>query len=637
MQTFKPKSRAKILFILCTILCTFTYTLYGQRDSAVNYSNNSKQIFILASYHSTQQWNYDIIKGILEHLNTSGYNIFIEYLDAKRYNLTKERTELYIENFNKSYANNEFDMIVAIDNPALSFLNTQIEHLPFLQNTPIIAGGINNYDRQMISNIPYAIVYPETQNDIATFSALPELFPNYKNLYIIADYTLTGNEIRKGMTKDYALVCNSTPDFNAPQLLFNQSTKLSDIIKEIKALPEKSVVCISSYTYDGEQYIAPEQLLDALKGINRPLIVMQDFYVNEQTLGGCVLYGEGEGELLGSSVANYFNGTLDTTNVAPRMKWVLSYPALKKWGLLKVPLPSETELLYVPTTFFERHPYLPYIILLAFLISIGVIVITINFNAILKQRVDKALKSQVEINAELEKMVEKMKLMMLNQDRFIANSMHDLKNFIAPITSYAEMLTMEGLSEEKKEELTKKIYKSTLTMSDTFIKMMNVSKAKGEMISATPSQFSIYNLVNETIGMNEENYIAKGVTIENRLQKEQIVFADFNMIYSVMLNLIGNAVKFTPQNGNVIIEGQNIDANTFEIRVKDSGVGIDLEKFDLMKNESRYFSTKGTDGEEGSGLGLLLCNELITNNKGTFRAALNPEGGTSMIFTLPTC
>ena len=245
-------------------------------------------------------------------------------------------------------------------------------------------------------------------------------------------------------------------------------------------------------------------------------------------------------------------------------------------------------------------------------------------------------KNKIETNIEdLRQEIEKLRTAIGNQERFWADVFHDLKNYVAPIASYSELLATEGITEAKSKELANKISKCCDLLTDVLNRMSNISKAKCHLISANPKKFNIAQLATKTVGMYESSCFDKAITIENKLDEAQEVYADYSMIYSLLNNLLGNAVKFTPRGGHIEISGQLLEDNMLEIRVKDTGVGIDTEKFNLMLTEDKCFTTPGTEGEAGTGFGLLLCRELVTDNGGTFRAERNADCGSTLAFTLP--
>ncbi len=112
------------------------------------------------------------------------------------------------------------------------------------------------------------------------------------------------------------------------------------------------------------------------------------------------------------------------------------------------------------------------------------------------------------------------------------------------------------------------------------------------------------------------------------------VYADANMIGSVIQNLISNAIKFTPANGNIRIVSGVID-KFIEVSVIDDGTGMNQEQLQKLFRIETCFSTKGTTGETGTGLGLLLCKKFIEKNGGTLGVVSEIGKSTKFTFTLP--
>jgi signal transduction histidine kinase len=127
---------------------------------------------------------------------------------------------------------------------------------------------------------------------------------------------------------------------------------------------------------------------------------------------------------------------------------------------------------------------------------------------------------------------------------------------------------------------------------------------------------------------------AKEITLSDDMQENMLVYADPRMIDTVIRNLISNALKFTRPGGKVRISAAH--NNEFvEVSVSDTGVGIcekDLSK--LFQIDVKYQQT-GTAGEEGTGLGLILCKELIEKNGGSLSLESEIGKGTTVMFTLP--
>jgi signal transduction histidine kinase len=128
----------------------------------------------------------------------------------------------------------------------------------------------------------------------------------------------------------------------------------------------------------------------------------------------------------------------------------------------------------------------------------------------------------------------------------------------------------------------------------------------------------------------------KSIRVENGIPENAVVWADTHQIQTVMRNFLSNAIKFTPEGGNVRFSAMEIP-DAWKVSIQDSGIGIDAERASRFTHPgNEYESTLGTDNERGLGLGLQLCRDFIYANKGTFSIESAPGRGTTVSFTLPT-
>jgi signal transduction histidine kinase len=113
-----------------------------------------------------------------------------------------------------------------------------------------------------------------------------------------------------------------------------------------------------------------------------------------------------------------------------------------------------------------------------------------------------------------------------------------------------------------------------------------------------------------------------------------IAYADTHMMHTVLRNLLSNALKFTPNEGDVKIGARKIQSCVY-ITVADSGLGMHAEEIDHVFHPDERVTRRGTAGEKGTGLGLRLCHELIEQNGGTLSVESIPGQGTTFTFTIP--
>ena len=119
---------------------------------------------------------------------------------------------------------------------------------------------------------------------------------------------------------------------------------------------------------------------------------------------------------------------------------------------------------------------------------------------------------------------------------------------------------------------------------------------------------------------------AKDIKIESKIAKDIAVYADNNMTSTILRNLLSNAIKFTPKGGMITLETER-DNNKVVVHVKDNGVGIDKSKQDLLFKIENKTTTDGTENERGSGIGLVLCKELVEKQGGQISVQSVPGRG----------
>lgn len=232
-------------------------------------------------------------------------------------------------------------------------------------------------------------------------------------------------------------------------------------------------------------------------------------------------------------------------------------------------------------------------------------------------------------------MEEENNVLLKRYDRFLADSMHTLKNLISPISAYVEMLQSGLVGEQKAGEINEKIGLCANTATQLCTSLMNIFRVRGELIDFRAEKVNPYQILQEYIFMMESNLQLKHITVENLLDPSVFLWCNANMLSSVFTNLITNAVKFSHENGTITVFGEQVEQERFVIRVKDEGVGIDEAKIEeKLRTKTDYF-TKGTMNESGTGLGLLLVQAILEKNDGSLRAYNNKDKGATFEFTLP--
>ncbi len=226
-----------------------------------------------------------------------------------------------------------------------------------------------------------------------------------------------------------------------------------------------------------------------------------------------------------------------------------------------------------------------------------------------------------------------------SKDKFFSIIAHDLRGPFGGLQQIGELLWLNKnkISEEKREKLTKALYQNS---KDTFALLDNLLKwasANAGLISYAPSKINLHKIVQNNISLFNAQIRLKNLKLACNFESDLFVYADFDMTDTVIRNLISNAIKFTPNGGEIEIVLDNIDKtnNSCTIAIMDNGIGINKDAQLKVFEIDATVSTLGTNNENGTGLGLKLCKEFLTINKGTIWIESNENKGTSVFISLP--
>ncbi len=221
------------------------------------------------------------------------------------------------------------------------------------------------------------------------------------------------------------------------------------------------------------------------------------------------------------------------------------------------------------------------------------------------------------------------------KDKFFSILAHDLKNPFTNLYSLGELLikNYDLLDEEDKVEGLKKMHKSSVFIYELLENLLTWSRTQRGMIDYSPASFELSKLAEVNINLHTAQAEAKGISILNELEDNIQAFGDREMINTVIRNLLNNAIKFSNKGGQVILSAEKHPKH-ITVSIMDNGVGISPEdQQKLFKLEDKYKS-KGTAGESGTGLGLVLCKEFIEKNKGKIWCESIPNEGTVFYFSI---
>ncbi len=222
------------------------------------------------------------------------------------------------------------------------------------------------------------------------------------------------------------------------------------------------------------------------------------------------------------------------------------------------------------------------------------------------------------------------------KDKMFLIISHDLRGPIGNLKTLIEMLLEDEKVIQSKElfESFNVFMKSIQSVSDLLENLLFWAKSQRGEVSFAPEIFSLNVAMNKVLQLFRTIAGHKNINIDIAMKENFDVYADKNMILTIIRNLISNALKFTRKGGTIEINVErNLQFN--KVSVKDTGVGFDEETSQKIFDSSSFYTTSGTNHEAGSGLGMLLCKEFIEKNNGNIWAESEPGKGSTFHITIP--
>ncbi|NQU86704.1 MAG: hypothetical protein HQ541_13175 [Mariniphaga sp.] len=269
-------------------------------------------------------------------------------------------------------------------------------------------------------------------------------------------------------------------------------------------------------------------------------------------------------------------------------------------------------------------------------------------NALLKKTADdltelnKLLKErqyQIEHQAK-EITVQRDELKQINntKDKLFSIIAHDLKNPFNVILGYTDLLITNFKEWDDKQNLEIMSYIKD-SSSSTYILLENLlswSRSQRGTMDFNPERMNISLSINMVLREVVPFARKKGVEVVNLLSNGLLtISADPNMLTLIYRNLLMNAIKFSNPGNKVFIDAEDHGNDFVRFSISDKGVGMEKDKIETLINPDISSSTRGTDGESGTGLGLMLCIEFVTLHKGKIWVESKVNEGSTFFFTIP--
>jgi two-component system, sensor histidine kinase LadS len=258
---------------------------------------------------------------------------------------------------------------------------------------------------------------------------------------------------------------------------------------------------------------------------------------------------------------------------------------------------------------------------------------TLLNEALIRGQNEKLANRVAERTAQLEDKNTELEKLNATKDKLFSIVAHDLKGPIGNIHRFLElMLEDTSLRDDDTVELLRKSSANTYNLLENLLTWAR--SQKGE-IDYKPTMLNLKEISNYSDELMSLQFKNKYIEFKNTIANDVFVFADEAILRTIFRNLLSNAIKFSQPNGTILYTAEVLDDKFVKVSVKDSGVGIEADRLDIIFEPDKNKNTVGTKGEKGTGLGLLITYEFVELLKGKISVESEVNEGTTISFTLP--
>ena len=333
-----------IIFVALFFLC-IPITLIAETSG--NY-----QILIINSYHEGSLWTDNLNKGIKNILGTyrnPGFNLFIEYMDARRFNTVKCNS-----NFKKfilqKYNNYKFDAVIVTDNDAFDFIKSIYNE--FFYGIPVIFCGVNNFEKSMIDGFPKFTGVNEEIDVYQTLTAALKMHPNLRKINVFCEtQTITGRKNFETLNKARGKI------FTNAIFEIDSNLSIETALQKVSAMNPASEI-ILLLTFFKNQYgrlIEFEKTPGILLSVNKiPIYGQWDFFIGYGIIGGMITDGTLHGEATARKCVECLSTQTITEVESCPAKYIFDYNMLKKFNIPLKLLPEKVTIINKESTKIEK-------------------------------------------------------------------------------------------------------------------------------------------------------------------------------------------------------------------------------------------------------------------------------------------
>lgn len=260
------------------------------------------------------------------------------------------------------------------------------------------------------------------------------------------------------------------------------------------------------------------------------------------------------------------------------------------------------------------------------------------------QQVLQTLTNQIAIAIRNARLYELEKKLNSDKDKFFSIISHDLRGPFNSLLGNTQFMAERAasLSNKDVQEMSRDVYNVAKTTFNLLENLLTWSQLQRGRIEYKPDLIELSELAETTTALLKKVALNKQIQLEQKIEEGLCIYADEYMIDTVIRNLTSNALKFTSEGGQVTLSARRNGCSPnhegtqwVEVSVRDTGVGISQEDIEKLFRIDVHHTTRGTAAEKGTGLGLILCQEMVEKNGGRIWLESEVGKGTTIKFTVP--
>lgn len=231
---------------------------------------------------------------------------------------------------------------------------------------------------------------------------------------------------------------------------------------------------------------------------------------------------------------------------------------------------------------------------------------------------------------------ERLREINASKDKFFSIIAHDLRAPFHGILGFSEVLEteIEDLDQKGIQDIAGYLRSTAHATFRLLENLLQWAMSEGGALVYKPREVYIEQVFQTIFEVLNAMAQKKNIVLHNDVDPDLACYADINMMTSVLQNLCSNAIKFTRNGGHVYLSANQV-GNEVHIKVRDTGIGMTDTQIQDFFSRQQPQSLKGTDGEKGTGLGLLLCRQFVEKNNGTMKIDSKIDEGTTFTISVP--